>query len=133
MQMHGMEIAVAAKHKRRVVFLVSNNHSYGRIAARLRHEPAELRDTLSSLPDISWSDFACSLGVVARKVATAGELKVALQEAGEHQGPFLIEMLTVVGEDYLHPPAVFSSTAPSFIEKWKEGQEDVQVVKERYE
>lgn len=122
MMMHGMEIAVAARHKKRVVFLVSNNGSYGRVAARLGCEPEEIRQTLSKLPEVFWADFALSLGVDSMKAATLEELTAAIQEAKSCTGPFLIEILTQSGEDCAYPSAVFSSSSPGFAEKWKDGK-----------
>lgn len=122
MLMHGMEIAVAARHKRRVVFLVSNNGSYGRVVARLASEPEEIRQTLSKLPEVSWADFSLSLGVDSRKATTLEELTAAIQVAKSCTGPFLIEILTQFGEDCAYPSAVFSSSSPGFAEKWKDGK-----------
>ncbi len=119
MLMHGMEISVAAKYKCPVVFVVSNNGSYGRIAARMLNEPEMLRDTISSLPVVSWTNFANSMGVPARKVSTGGELTAAIREAKDCSGPFLTEIMTIYEEEYPYPPAVFSSSSQEFAKDWK--------------
>ena len=118
MLMHGMELAVAAKHNRRVVFVVSNNGAYGRIAARMKNESDKIRYTLSSLPAVSWSDLAQSLGVDSRKVTVTKELTAAIAEAQAGTGPFLIEVLTRIEEKCPYPPAVFSSSSTCFLEYW---------------
>ena len=119
MLMHGMEISVAAKYKCQVVFLVSNNGSYARVAARMRNEPETLRKTLSSLPAVSWSDFAHSMGVPSRCVSTIGGLTEAIQEAKDSIGPFLIEVITNYEAECPFPPAIVSSSSPGFAENWK--------------
>lgn len=112
MQMHGLEMAVAARYRRRVVFLVSNNRAYGRIAARMRAEPPGVREAVSALPEISWTGLAESTGVRAHAVASAGELRGALAAAAAHDGPSLVEMMTEPDESPLFEPAVFTSCLP---------------------
>ncbi|MBN2338752.1 MAG: thiamine pyrophosphate-binding protein, partial [Acidobacteria bacterium] len=112
MQMHGLEMAVAARYRRRVVFLVSNNRAYGRIAARMGAEPAGVREAVSALPEISWTGLAESTGVRAHAVASTGELRGALAAAAAHDGPSLVEMMTAPDESPLFEPAVFTSCVP---------------------
>jgi len=110
MQMNGIEIAIAARYKRKVVFLVSNNNAYGRIASRYKDEPIEVREGLTSLPKISWVDFAMSLGVSGTVVKRYDELEAVLEIAKKHDGPYLIEMFTRAGEESLYKRAVFSAS-----------------------
>lgn len=118
MLMHGMELAVAARHQCRVVFLVSNNGTYGRIAARLAHQPAAMRETIAALPAVSWVDFARSLGVPGQRAGTIAQLTAAIAQARASTGPFLIEVMTTLDATCPYPPAIFSSSAPGFAESW---------------
>jgi len=120
MLMHGMELAVAARHQCRVVFLVSNNGAYGRIAARLVNQPAALHESIAALPAVSWVDFARSVGVPGQRAGTIAQLTAAIAQARASAGPFLIEVMTTVDATSPYPPAIFSSSAPGFAENWSE-------------
>ena len=118
MLMHGMEIAVAARYHRRVIFLVSNNGSYGRILARMAEQPEKQRQILSSLPKTSWTGFAESMDIPARCVFSLKELSDAISEAQRSTGPFLIEMMTKVEKSTPCTEGIFSSSSPDFYESW---------------
>lgn len=115
MMMHGLELATAARYRRKVKLLVSNNGSYGRIAARLKGQSAAVRDALSRLAPVSWCTFAASLGVPSARVAQLDELPDAVERARATSGPFLVEIMTSVDAVPPFPPAVFSSCTPDMI------------------
>jgi len=118
MLMHGMEIAIAAKHHRKVLFIVCNNGTYGRVAIRLKTESEEVRDAITSLPEVSWSGFASSLGVPACKVTNTAQLVNAIGSALKEEGPFLMDVMTTIDELVPFPKAVFSSSMPGFMDYW---------------
>lgn len=117
MLMHGLEISVAARYKCQVLFIVSNNSSYGRVATRMEND--FLKETLSNLPKVSWSDFARNLGVQARKVTDISDLDVAIEEAKHTKGPFVIEIIVNLYQQIPYKRSIFSSSSDYFTEQWK--------------
>jgi acetolactate synthase-1/2/3 large subunit len=110
MQMHGMELLVAAKNRCRVLFIVSNNRAYGRIAARLGQQSEALIEALTELPQLDWTSWAQSMGVAAQRVTVIDELKSAVEHALNTNGPFLIELLIEQEQPLPFDQAVFSSS-----------------------
>lgn len=110
MQMHGMELAIAARYHCKVVFVVSNNLSYGRVAARLKNICEDVVEQLSTLPHISWVEFGKSLGVPGKQIATIEEFDTLIMEIENLDGPYLIDLLTDSEEPYPFLPAIFSSS-----------------------
>lgn len=113
--MHGMELAVAARHQRRVVFLVSNNGAYGRVASRFRDHPPSLRAKVCDLPRVDWPAFAASLGVPALQATCARTLQHALAAASAAPGPFLIDLLTATAGSPPPESNCFSSATAGFL------------------
>lgn len=130
MLMHGMEIAIAAKHHRKVIFIVCNNGTYGRVAVRLKHEPQEVRDTITNLPKVCWADFARSLGVSSCVVTDTDILSEAIGRALKEDGPFLMDVMTTIDEYVPYPEAVFSSSMPGFAEVWNKRKTDLNLDQE---
>ena len=110
MQMHGMELAIAAKYHCKVIIVVSNNKSYGRVSARLKKIPLHVVNQLTSLPNISWVQFAESFGVPGKQVITIEELKSVIMEIQDFKGPYLIDLITDPEEPYPFSQAIFSSS-----------------------
>lgn len=110
MLMHGIEIAVASRYKKKILFLVSANGAHGRIAARMKDESNDLKERLSSLPKIRWTDFAKSLNVKSRTVLTQKQLIKAINDSESIEGPFLIEMITSYDGNTPYPDSLFSSS-----------------------
>jgi acetolactate synthase-1/2/3 large subunit len=93
MQMHGIEIAVAARYRLPIVYVVLNNAALGNVwlrAHKLGPVPAEL----TSIPDHDWASFARGLGVKAATVRKPEEIEPALAAACAEAGPFLIDFKT---------------------------------------
>ncbi|MBL8906598.1 MAG: thiamine pyrophosphate-binding protein [Rhizobiales bacterium] len=93
MQMHGIDIAVAARYGLPVTFVVLNNSALGNVwlrAHKLGPVPAEL----TSIPDHDWASFARGLGLAAATVRDPDEIEPALALAMAEAGPFLIDFKT---------------------------------------
>ncbi|MFO0990932.1 MAG: thiamine pyrophosphate-binding protein [Hyphomicrobiales bacterium] len=93
MQMHGIEIAVAARYRLPVTFVLLNNAALGNVwlrAHKLGPVPAEL----TSIPDHDWASFAKGLGLAAATVRKPEEIEPALTRAMQEDGPFLIDFKT---------------------------------------
>ena len=93
MQMHGIEIAVAARYRLPIVYVVLNNGALGNVWLRARTfgpVPAEL----TSIPDHDWASFARGLGLEAATVRTPEEIEPALDRAFASGGAYLIDFKT---------------------------------------
>src|SRR5262249_48684664 len=82
----------AAHYRLPVTYVICNNRSYRILKERLgsmrgaeKHVGMDLRD-----PAIDWPGLAQSLGVPARRVADAADIKPAISEAMARSGPSLI-------------------------------------------
>lgn len=93
MQMHGIEIAVAARYRLPVTFVVLNNSALGNVWLRA-HTLGDLPAELTSIPDHDWTGFARSLGLSALTVREPGEIDAATAAAAAHDGPLLIDFKT---------------------------------------
>ncbi len=93
MQMHGMEIAVAARYKLPVTFVVLNNSALGNVWLRA-HELGPVPAELTSIPDHDWAGFAKALGLPSATVRTPEEIEPALNRAVATDGPMLIDFKT---------------------------------------
>lgn len=112
--MHGMELAIAARHQLRLVCVVSNNGHYGRTVRTHRHLPREQADSFTVLPRVDWVQWARALGLQALAVRTREELAPALRAASHGTGPWLLDVHTRINEPLPFAPASFSSTVPEF-------------------
>jgi len=119
MLMHGNEIAVASRYHRNIKFIVINNGSYGRIELRLNKEEELTRNQISRLPNVSWTQYAHSLGVQAVCVYTIEEFENAIVMAQESKEPYLIEVMIKIDYEVPTSESVFSSTSSSFKLFWK--------------
>lgn len=119
MLMHGNEIAVASRYHRNIKLIVINNGSYGRIELRLNKEEELTRNQISRLPNVSWTQYAHSLGVQAVCVYTVEELQNAIVMAQESTEPYLIEVMIKIDNEVPISESVFSSTSSSFKLSWK--------------
>ncbi len=91
MQMHGIEIAVAARYRLPVLYVVVNNGALGNVWLRahgLGAVPAEL----TTIPDHDWAGFARALGLKATTVRRPEEIAPALAAALGASGPYLIDV-----------------------------------------
>ncbi|MFI6575690.1 thiamine pyrophosphate-binding protein [Nocardiopsis sp. NPDC050513] len=89
MLMHGMELHTAARYGIPLVILVFDNHAYGNIwyrAEPMGSGPAALTD----IPDLSWPEFARSVGADGVSVAHPGEVGEAIAHGLTQEGPFLV-------------------------------------------
>lgn len=93
MQMHGIEIAVAARYRLPVVFVVLNNGALGNVWLRA-HTLGPVPDELTRVPDHDWAGFARALGLQAATVRDPGEVEPALAAAVATDGPYLIDFKT---------------------------------------
>ena len=93
MQMHGLEVAVAARYGLQILFVVLNNGALGNVWLRAHTEGA-VPTELTSIPDHDWAGFARSLGLTAATVKTPDEIEPALAAAMTIDGPTLIDFKT---------------------------------------
>jgi len=93
MQMHGIEIAVAARYKLPVIFIVLNNAALGNVWLRA-HTLGPVPAELTSIPDHDWAGFARALGLQAATVKNPSDIAAALERAVALDGPFLIDFKT---------------------------------------
>jgi acetolactate synthase-1/2/3 large subunit len=93
MQMHGIEIAVAARYRLPVTYVVLNNAALGNVWLRA-HTLGPVPDELTSIPDHDWAGFARALGVQAETVRDPSEIAPALERAVAAEGPCLIDFKT---------------------------------------
>lgn len=101
MQMHGMELATAARYDLPVTFLVLNNHSLGTVALRMKGHPGAL-DALR-VPAIDWQGFAGALGVAGYRLKALSEWAAMRDEYFRRRGPVLIELMAA-----LSPPPLLA-------------------------
>jgi benzoylformate decarboxylase len=91
----------AAKYGVAAKFVVCNNHSYELLKLNIeeywdeREIPEHDFPMGFSLtePDIKFADLAQSLGVAAVRVATPEQIGPAIEQALNHDGPFLIDLV----------------------------------------
>jgi thiamine pyrophosphate-dependent acetolactate synthase large subunit-like protein len=92
MLMSGLEIATAARYQLPVLFVICNNRGYGTIYQRFS-TAVEMND-FTLLPEIDWLQFARSLGIAGRQVASAAELDLAIDEVLVDRRPFVLDVTT---------------------------------------
>jgi acetolactate synthase-1/2/3 large subunit len=93
MQMHGIEIAVAARYRLPIVYCVLNNAALGNVWLRA-HKFGPVPAELTSVPDHDWALFARGLGLAAATVRRPDEIDQALATALASGGPYLIDFKT---------------------------------------
>lgn len=93
MQMHGIEIAVAARYRLPIVYVVLNNAALGNVWLRA-HTLGPIPAELTSIPDHDWASFARGLGVQAATVRTPDAIEPAIAAALGSGGPYLIDFKT---------------------------------------
>jgi len=93
MQMHGIEIAVAARYKLPVIYIVLNNSALGNVWLRA-HTLGPVPDELTRIPDHDWAGFARALGLQAATVKDPADIAPTLERAVATDGPFLIDFKT---------------------------------------
>jgi acetolactate synthase-1/2/3 large subunit len=87
------ELATAVQRQARIVFVVSNNGSYGTIRLHQeRHYPGRTIATCLTNPD--FARLAESFGMLGLRADTAAEVRPRLAEALAHDGPSLVEITT---------------------------------------
>lgn len=91
--MTGQELETAVRYKIPVICLVFNNKMYGTIRMHQEmHYPGKVMAT--NLGEVSFVDFAQSLGVSGFKVTTLEEFETAFEQALQGSNPVLIEIVT---------------------------------------
>lgn len=95
MLMHGMEIQTAARYEVKILYVILNNSAHGAIHIDAISN-GSIPEQFSELPCHSWTGFAASLGVAARRVDRLDDLEDALSEASRLNGPFVLEVSTGV-------------------------------------
>jgi benzoylformate decarboxylase len=91
----------AARHNVGAKFVVCNNRSYRLLQLNIsqywREQGVQPHDfPLSfdlSKPELNFAEMARSMGVAAARVATPNEVGPAIQQALNHQGPFLLDVV----------------------------------------
>jgi benzoylformate decarboxylase len=101
----------AVRHNVAAKFIVCNNRSYRLLQMNIQQfwseneipaHPFPLSFDLSK-PDVRFAEMAESMGVPAVRVQTSGQIAPAIEQALQHVGPFLIE---VILEGDVHPEMV---------------------------
>jgi acetolactate synthase-1/2/3 large subunit len=95
MLMHGMEIQTAARYDVKILYVILNNSAHGAVHIDAISN-GSIPEQFSELPCHSWTAFAASLGVAARRVDRLEDLEDALSEASRLNGPFVLEVSTGV-------------------------------------
>jgi acetolactate synthase-1/2/3 large subunit len=93
MQMHGIEIAVAARYRLPVTYVVLNNGALGNVWLRA-HNLGPVPDELTRIPDHDYAGFARALGLQAETVRKPDEIDAVLARAMAAEGPYLIDFKT---------------------------------------
>jgi acetolactate synthase-1/2/3 large subunit len=93
--MSSQELATAVALRLRILFLVVNNGSYGTIRM---HQEARFpgRQMATALTNPDFVALARAYGLAAWRVATTADFPAALESAGAHSGPALIELVTSI-------------------------------------
>lgn len=84
------ELATAVDNALPVTLLIWSNRGYEEIENSLTEREVDTRSTLISAPD--FSKIAAAYGVPYAAPSSFSELFVALQQAGSHQGPSIVEV-----------------------------------------
>lgn len=90
MQMHGIEIAVAARYRLPITYVVLNNGALGNVWLRA-HALGPVPAELTTVPDHDWAGFARALGLAAETVDAPDGIDAALARAVALDGPCLID------------------------------------------
>lgn len=90
MQMAGMELLVAIKHRLRVVFAVFNDARYNMVYHGYRHTFG--REARWETPQVDFVRWAESLGACAARIERAGEITSSLLEALTADGPAVLDI-----------------------------------------
>ena len=91
--MTGNEMIAAVERKLPILFIVSNNRSYGSIRAHQdRDYPGRHLGTDLFNPD--FVRVAQAFGMQAERVTTAGEIDASMERGLAANGPYFIEILT---------------------------------------
>jgi acetolactate synthase-1/2/3 large subunit len=93
--MSSQELATAVALRLRILFLVVNNGSYGTIRM---HQEARFpgRQMATALTNPDFVALARAYGLAAWRVAATADFPAALESAGAHSGPALIELVTSI-------------------------------------
>jgi acetolactate synthase-1/2/3 large subunit len=91
MQMHGIEVATAARYRLPIVYVVLNNGALGNVWLRARQFGA-LPAELTSIPDRDWAGFARALGAQAFTVRDPADLSGAYNNALDAGTTVLIDV-----------------------------------------
>jgi len=87
-----MDVDSLVRHSVRVTMVVGNNSGWG-----LERHPMRFLygyDVIADLPPVAYDDVVRALGGAGETVSVAGEIGPALDRAREHDGPYLVNVLT---------------------------------------
>jgi acetolactate synthase-1/2/3 large subunit len=116
--MHGLEMAPAARYRAPVLFVVTNNGSYGRVAARFKQAGGENSKRLTQLPKVNWLSFGQSLGLESVRAESVETLQNAIAHFLNRNGPMLIEAMVLEHNELPFPEASYSSCSQAFLQKY---------------
>ena len=91
MQMHGLEVAVAARYRLPIAYIVLNNGALGNVWLRA-HALGPIPAELTTIPDHDWAGFGRALGVAGLTVRQPAELEPAFAQAFAGDGPYLVDV-----------------------------------------
>lgn len=113
MQMHGMEIATAARYKVPMLFVVLNNQALGNVYLRARKMGPGPAD-LTEIPLKDWAAFARSLGAEGIVVERPDDLAAAFRKGLSLPGPCVIDIRC--GRDYTTPVAPWNQAKQEWMD-----------------
>jgi acetolactate synthase I/II/III large subunit len=93
MQMHGIEITVAARYRLPILYVVLNNGALGNVWLRA-HALGPVPAELTTVPDHDYAGFARALGLAAETVREPDDIAPAIERALATDGPALIDFKT---------------------------------------
>jgi acetolactate synthase-1/2/3 large subunit len=91
LQMHGLEVAVAARYRLPIAYIVLNNGALGNVWLRA-HALGPIPAELTTIPDHDWAGFGRALGVAGLTVRQPAELDPVFAQAFAGDGPCLIDV-----------------------------------------
>ncbi len=113
MQMHGMEVATAARYRVPMLFVVLNNRALGNVylrACKMGPGPADLTE----IPLKDWAAFGRALGAEGIVVERPEDLSAAFQRGLATPGPCVVDVRC--GRDYATPVAPWTQAKQEWMD-----------------
>jgi acetolactate synthase-1/2/3 large subunit len=105
MQMHGMEIKTAIRHKIPILIVLVNNNALGSIKMRYSNHSEDL-GALADIHEINWTQFMRSMGGVAYDIYDEDELIRGIKSFTENEQPILLNVRTPLNPHLEYPETI---------------------------